>query len=325
MHNIFIVKSPLQLINAIEAKEHFQTTHNILVLMNANPTNDKQMQTVLALSQWDDIITYTPKNKKSTLFAQIKLIKRLKNHHYHRLFSGDFGTFNQVIISNLNADELFMIDDGTMSIEIHKRLYHPSKPKFSKQLKLLRYKLFGLSTTVQQTINFFTCYNLAQIDNEQIVPNDYEYLQSVFQPKNQDDNIYLLGQNIDNKWMKLGKYIEYLQHLKSFYAGKIIYMPHRHEIISDALKALFDDRFVLQHNDIPIEIYFLEKEIYPTHIVSFTSSALFTLNKIYNRAKIDAIYIHQEDLMTMHDFVSSCYTFYEPLNIHVVDLFKETK
>jgi hypothetical protein len=121
--------------------------------------------------------------------------------------------------------------------------------------------------------------------------------------------------------MKPRKYIEYLEKIKSRYPEKIIYMPHRHEIISKELNALFDDRFVLQHNDIPIEIYFLEKQIYPRHIISFTSSALFNLNKIYGQSRIDAIIIHQEDLIKMHGFVKSCYQFFGELNIHLVDLF----
>lgn len=322
MYNIFIVKSPLQLMNAIEAKEHFRSKNNILILMNANATNDKQMQTVLALSPWEQIVTYAPANKSSTLREQIKLLQSLKKQRYHRLFTGDYGTFNQVLMANLEVDELYLIDDGTKSIEIHKQLLDPSKTTLSKKLKLLRYTLFGLKTSITKSINFFTCYNLTQIKDEQIIPNNYDYLQSIFTPKeDQDEVIYLLGQNIDNKWMKRGRYIEYLKRIKSRYAKKIIYMPHRHEVISDELKALFDDTFVLQHNDIPIEIYFLEKNIYPSHIISFTSSALFNLDKIYQKAQIDAIIIHQEDLIKMHDFVKSCYQFFDQLDIRLIDLF----
>ncbi len=324
MQSIFIVKSPLQLMNAIEAKEHFKTEHNLLVLMNANATNDKQMQTVLALSEWDEIVTYAPKNRNSTLLAQVALVHRLQRRGAYRyLFTGDYGTFNQVLMANLQVGEYYLIDDGTKSIEIHKALLDPSKRGLSKKLKLLRYTLFGLKSAFTKPLNFFTCYDLAPVAEEQIVPNDYAYLQSKFTPQEQtDDVIYLLGQNIDNKWMKAGRYIEYLKRIKVYYTGStIIYMPHRHEIISDELKALFDDRFVLQHNDIPIEIYFLAKNTYPNHIISFTSSALFNLEKIYAKAQIDAVVIHQEDLIKMHDFVKSCYRFFDALDIRQVDLF----
>jgi hypothetical protein len=316
MHNIFIVKSPLQLMNAIEAKEHFKTENNLLVLMNANATNDKQMQTVLALSKWDEIITYAPTNRSSTLLAQVNLIRSLKKHRYHYLFTGDYGTFNQVLMANLTVDDYYLVDDGTKSIEIHKALRDPSKITLSKKLKLLRYTLFGLKSSITKPINFFTCYNLTPIKDEQIVANDYAYLQSIFTPQEQKEQvIYLLGQNIDNKWMKEGTYIEYLKRIKSHYTDKIIYIPHRHEVISDELKALFDEDFVLQYNDIPIEIYFLEKKIYPKQIVSFTSSALFNLEKIYAKAQIDAIVIHQKDLIKMHGFVKSCYQFFDELGI----------
>ncbi len=323
MYNLFVVRSPLQLINAIEAKEHFKTKNNILLLMNNNPNDHKQLDTVLKLSTWDEIVHYKPQTG-STFRQQIKLIRSMMKRSYEYVFSGDYGTVNQVMLANLSVEDIYLIDDGTMSIEIHKKLQDPEKVSYSKKLKLLRYRFFGLQTSIKQTINFFTCYNLHIINNEKIVQNEYQYLQSIFKPKTNEAGItYLLGQNLDNNWMKQGRYISYLRHIQEHFNTKIIYMPHRHEVITDELQALFDENFILQHNTIPIEIYFLEKGIYPKHIISFTSSALFNLQKIYKQARIDAILIRQEDLIKMQDFVKSCYDFFKPLNINLINLFEK--
>jgi len=324
MFNLFIVRSPLQLINATEAKEHFKTKHNILMLMNNNQSDKKQLETVLSLSKWDEIIHYKPQ-KGSSLFQQVKLVRSLKHRAYHYLFSGDYGTINKMMMANLSAKAYYLIDDGTMSIEIHKQLQHPSTLPWSKKMKLLRYRLFALRTSMKKPLNFFTCYDLSPLKGSKIIPNDYHYLQSVFQPKHPSDDIYLLGQNIDDKWLRPGAYLHYIKEIREYYKEQtIIYMPHRHEIISNELHALFDEKFVLRPNDIPIELYFLEKSIYPKHIISFTSSALFTLNKIYPKTKIDAIVLQQDDLVMMHGFVKSCYEFFDGLSINQIDLTKGT-
>jgi hypothetical protein len=321
MNNLFIIRSPLQLLNAVEAKEYFKTDNNILVILTNSQNDEKSFEKILTLSTWDNIIYY---KEKPSLFKRAKLIKSLKKHTYHYVFTGDYGSINQAFLANLNAKEFYLIDDGTRTIVIHKMLKNPSQIPFSQKTNLYRYALLGLKVSFKKPLNFFTCYNLEPLKNSKLIINEYRYLQSLFQPNQQDDAIYFLGQNIDDLLMKKGRYVEYIKRLKECYKKTIYYLPHRHETISNELQELFDEQLILIENKIPIEIFFLEKNIYPRYIISFTSSALFNLSRIYRtHTTINALTIHPDDIKGVknHHFIQKCYRMFKDYQIDRIDLF----
>ena len=321
--NIFIVRSPLQIINAIEAKEHFRLHNSVLVMLfNKSHINTKQMKDVMGFSTWDEVVEYAPNRKNSALLEQVKLIKKLKKDNYNYMFSGDFGTINQVLIANLGAEKIYLIDDGTATIFIHEKLNQNRKVKTSKKLKLLRYNLFGLKSRIRNRINFFTCFNLKQIANEEITINKYEYIQSHYlKTLQKDKKTYLLGQNLtEANYMDDSTYVSYVKNIIQRYEGEIIYMPHRSEIISEELKALCNNKFKLQENNGPIELMFLQKGDYPFRIISFFSSALFTLSRIFPDTSIEAIKIKSDDLLSRQDIVTTAYDFFNNTPVKKIDI-----
>lgn len=335
LYNLFIIRSPLQLMNAIEAKEHFSTKNNILLIMhdsaieNSASTNSTQMQLVSNLSRFDEKIDfyYQSKSKFSKLSSQAKLIKKLQQKNYEYIFSGDYGIINQLIIANLKVSSIYLLDDGTMTLATHANKLHPSfKSPLGKQLKLLRYKLFGLTIKQNGLVNLFTNYNIKPHGSEQIVPNNYNYFKKIYAQKAvMDERIYLLGQPLTSaKAISDENYLNYLKKIINYYKKEIIYIPHRAETISDQLKALVSDRFTIQKNEGPIEIVFLSKNIYPTYVVSFYSSALFNLEKIFETTTIDAIKIDDKDLLKYKDGINLCYTEMKNTRINVVN-FNTTK
>lgn len=335
LYNLFIIRSPLQLMNAIEAKEHFLTKNNILLIMhnsaieNSASTNSTQMQLVSNLSKFDEKIDfyYQSKSKFSKLSSQAKLIKKLQQNNYEHIFTGDYGIINQLIIANLKALNIYLLDDGTMTLVTHANKLHPSfRSPWGKKLKLLRYRLFGLNLNHNSTINLFTNYNIKPHSSEEIVPNNYNYFKKTYtQNAVIDERIYLLGQPFAiSKTMTDENYINYLKKIINCYKKEIIYIPHRAETISDQLKALVSDRFTIQKNEGPIEIVFLSKNIFPTHVVSFYSSALFNLEKIFEATTIDAIKIDDKDLLKYKDGINLCYAEMKNTRINIID-FNTTK
>ena len=331
LFNLFIVRSPLQLMNAIEAKEHFSTKHNILLIMHNSTTtslasaNSTQMQLVSKLSEFDEKIEfyYSSNTKFSKLSSHAKLIRELQQKNYEYIFSGDYGTINQLIIANLKAQDVYLLDDGTTTLVTHANKLHPSsKSPWGQNLKLLRYKLFGLNLKQSNPINLFTNYSIEPHESEQIISNDYNYFKKIYTKKAfKDERIYLLGQPFTSgKLMTNEKYINYLKEIINYYKKEIIYIPHRAEIISDQLRALVSDRFTLQNNEGPIEIVFLSRNIYPEHIVSFYSAALFNIEKIFETTTIDAIRIDNKDLLRGHGNINLCYDGMRNTKINVVKL-----
>lgn len=330
LYNLFIIRSPLQLMNAIEAKEHFSTKNNILLIMhdstveNSISANSTQMQSVSKLSTFDEKIDfyYSNRSKLSKLSSQARLIKKLQQKNYEYVFSGDYGIINQLVIANLKAKSIYLMDDGTVTLATHANKLHPNfKSPWGGKLKLLRYKFFGLNTKQEHPINLFTNYNIKPHSSEKIIINNYNYFKKIYVEKAlKDERIYLLGQPFTSgKTMTDEKYINYLKKIINYYKKEIIYIPHRAEIVSDQLKALVSDKFTLQKNEGPIEIVFLSKNVYPMHVVSFYSSALFNLEKIFEATTIDAIKIDSKDLLRYHDDVHLCYEGMKNTRINVIE------
>jgi len=326
LKNLFIARSPLQLLNAIEAKEHFHTSHTILLLINdSNSVNSAQMESLSTLSSFDEVIHLdnTRSSKISKFSRQYFLIKKLQNNHYDHLFTGDYGTINQIILANLHLKSLYLLDDGTMTLITHKTKLNPNHPiKWDKKVKLLRYKLFGLKTKHQHTVHLFTGFTLQPHGSEKIVTNNYNFLKTTYlKTAQKDDSLYLLGQPMtEAKYMSDEVYVDYLKRIIRHYNKPIIYIPHRTEIISENLKALVNENFILQKNEGPIEIVFLSKRIYPMHVVSFFSTALFNLKKIFEATTIEAIKFNNHDLLRGENTITLCYTQLADMGIPVIEL-----
>lgn len=326
LKNLFIARSPLQLLNAIEAKEHFHTVRSTLLLIHdSNSVNSDQMKSLSTLSSFNEIIHLdnTSSSKISKLSHQYRLIKKLQASHYDYVFTGDYGTINQIIIANLQLNTLYLLDDGTMTLVTHKTKLNPNHLiKWDKKFKLFRYKLFGLKTKHLHTVHLFTGFALQPHGTEKIVANSYNFLKTTYLKTAQpDDSVYLLGQPMTQaKLMSDDTYVDYLKRIIRHYNKTIIYVPHRTEIISENLKALVNEHFILQQNEGPIEIVFLTKRIYPMHVIGFYSTALFNLKKIFETTLIEAIKFDNCDLLRGENTIQLCYSQLRETGIPVIEL-----
>ena len=214
-------------------------------------------------------------------------------------------------MANLDYKHLYLIDDGVATLAIQESLQ--TKEKVS--LKDLRYKLLGLQTKVTTLPNLFTVYKLQPLPSQKIVQNQYKYLKNhflkTFEAENQK-SVYLLGQNlIKSEIMTLNNYIKYLKKILQHYISQpIIYVPHRHEQKEDleVIKKHFHDTdFIIQNFNGAIEVELLIHKIAPYVIVSFFTSALFNLKKIFTTSNIVAVYIEPKDIINRHKAIESCY------------------
>jgi hypothetical protein len=328
LKNLFVVRSPLQLLNAIEAREAFNCENTVLLLMfNTNQKNTQQMRDLYIEKDWGELIEYDLKfiPRWKRLVAQILLVKMLKKQSYQYLFSGDFGTINQIIMANCHSEEAYILDDGTTTIFTHKKLAaqnYLSNLSFGKRLKLYRYVIAGLKFYIKQPLHFFTVYNLVTNHNEKIINHSFEFLRAnQLQQNVNKDVMYLLGQSlVDGQWMSDESYLNYIKLIIARYPQDIIYIPHRSEAVTPQLMALENEHFRIQASTGPIEITMLNSDAYPSTIVSFCSAALFNLSKIYTQTKIDAIKIEPKDLLKSQDVVKKLYDFFEGTRVEVISI-----
>ncbi len=320
MYNLYIVHSPLQILSAIEAKNHFNLKNNILLIVkNKLPKNNELMSNVLQYSKWDKIVELNY-NKNSKFINTVKLIKELKYYSYKYIFTGNVGNTNEAIISNLNKEKKFLIDDGTATLVYHKEnsKNKPNNISSTFSIRKLRYKLFLLKHNKVKDLSYFTFFNIKPYNNEDIIKNDFAYLKEKFlnSSKKLHNTVYIIGQSIGNLYISNELYLIYIKQIIQDNSNKkIVYFPHRYEDLHILLNELGSENFSIKESILPIELEILSSNSYPESIVSFFSTALFTLNILLDDTDVSSYVIEYDKVLKNLNTVETCYTEIDSENI----------
>ncbi len=322
MANLFIVRTPMQLVSALEAMHHFQTRNNTLVMLhNRKKNNPKQMQKVIDIfdlhNVFDEIMEVGSSQSQSKFFRSLALITTLKHHHYDKFFLGLYDSMGKLFLANLSYEQSYLIDDGTATIVAHRRIIERMHHR-SVGLKELRALFFGLHVHSDIPLHFFTLFQLQQHKNETIITHRFDYLKRLFpQQCERSGAIYLLGQNItDVPIISKEKYLCYIQQILEKYPHhEVIYIPHRSETLHPELYALQQGNLTIVPTTMPVELYFLINRIYPAHVISFFTSALYTLNILFEKSTIESFHIASEDIENHHSSVLQCQEFLQTTSV----------
>ena len=329
MKNLYIVSSPFQCISAMEAKTQLGLDENILIAIYYSKDGEKtyeQMREVFKLSHWDEVIEIGLERKKSKYFENLSLIKRLKKDAYNMIFTGHFGQFQNILLSNLKANQIFALDDGAATLRWHKSELNPNLEhplRLSKKIKMLRYSLLGLKTDFdKKRINYFTMFDLEPYYGETIIQNQFIFMKKFIANKKIDDEIvYFIGQALyDEKIVEKETYLEYLEKAKSHLVTqnkKIIYIPHRREENLKDLNYLVDDNFKIQRLPTSVEIYLLGLDVLPSSIYSFYSTALFSIHKIFG-IEATAVYVNSDSIKIYKEGIEDAYSVFKKSGVGIL-------
>jgi hypothetical protein len=287
--NLFIVFSPLQIINAIEAIHHFNCKNNILVI-NYKPCQDKnndQMDDLAGYHKWDEVIKVGSGGRRSKFLIYVSLIKKLKKVQYDHVFVAGFTSAIYTILANLKKNKLFFMDDGVGTISAYNDFFAPNK-RIKLRLKHARFWLFGLKTKVTDKISLFTCFDLKTLPNLPVIRNKLTWFSKNFTDNLANDaRVFFLGQPHADRSKTYAEDLDYFSKMQTY---DIIYIPHRYEKIEKSLKAVFERHNVeVRLIDMPVEIYFLKNKIKPNSVASFYTSAFFVLLLLYPGIKYQAL------------------------------------
>ncbi len=315
-YNLHIVRSPLQLINILEAIETLSLENNILVIIDRKSmSNNRQIQEVLKAIDYPWAMQFHIEKKSKTSFLDyVKLIKKIRAFHFKHIFTGDIDSISNVIIANLKHEKIFLVDDGTSTLKRHEALLKDSKLRFKDRMKLLRFSMFGLKAHKEYKLNFFTFFDIAPKADETIVKNAFTHLKKQFNlSQSKSDKVYILGQPIYNKEIPEDIFIEHLEKILKYYQGKeIVYVKHRYENIPQKVAALLKDRVEIYVNKYPIELDFLIKQEYPRYITGFFSTALYTLKQMFPESEVTLFHIDKKHFFNPErsEVVENYYTFF---------------
>jgi len=293
--NLFLVKSPLQLLNAIEASDGFNAEKDILIIRStSNQRTNTQMENLLDLKEWDRIyrIKYSvlPINFIKEFFLLKKFIK--SQIVIDKVFIGDYRLLNfKIFPINLKHNKIFLLDDGTSTFTVQD-FYLKDQKEYAEQSYIEKLKkitakyLFRFKIRLEEKIHLFTCYNISTHPGQEVVHNEYRYIKAYLQKKtllkiNRNKIYYIGAKYVEAKLMKEDIYLDLIVQVKNkFSDGKLIYVPHRGEKKSK-LRRIMDLGISIEYFDNIVEIEFLFKDELPNVICGFTSSVLVNIPKIY--------------------------------------------
>lgn len=278
--NFFLVESPLQLLNANEAKYKFNIHSEesvLLVFDGVSKRNFAQIKQMVRKSEWQKVYYFKNTQKSlSRYFNLLYLKKVLKTYEKHdRIFIGEYRSdLMRDFIHKSNSSEYFLIDDGNYSLILHNIIRNEEgiRSQLTKK-RLLLNKLFGLDDRDLFDIIFFTVYD--EKSKEPFIHNNYELIKSKLKSNNLTNKIYFIGNNTPELNIVSEKvYLKSLSEVKKYYKEQIYYIPHRRESLEKIERIKNELGFEVLNFDLPIEWAILTSRELPSEVASFFSSAL---------------------------------------------------
>jgi len=316
--NLFVIDTPHQLLNAMEAVHSLQLTNNhLLVIRFKNAYNDRFMP-LIKTSDWVTVSFPSPFIDSRRWVEQLlgpmasrwyyrylhfqrmhtmaKLAARFR--HVDKLFLGHYFAeekpFMRHIADTIKYNTLYLLDDGTDTIEINERRHRidssdrkaPIKPSASwisvcKIIEThLRTKYWNWHLAEAPCVTFFTVYDLDVRKGDRLIRHNYSYLRSLapLEQSRMPDTVIFIGQCIADGYFEIGAHFEFLSRVREYFAReKLIYVVHPRESSSCLTRVRETLQCDIWPSSSVIEYDLVIRGIKPKAIAGFVSSAIITL------------------------------------------------
>jgi len=310
---LFIISSPLQLMNSIEAIKYFGITKPKLLIIHIVKRDDikKHFSRLLEFIEWDsiDYIELPQKKLDKILFPKNikKSLNRININNIDKLFVGDYQS-NHInhIVNYLDIKDVYLIDDGMAMAVYDTYLY--SKPRKEKIVDIV-YKFIGYRI---EPIDY-TFFSFFDLKEKRVIQNNFNFFRSLMSQKEIENSVYFIGQPlVEVNTLTQDSYIKALQNIIDFYSGKeFVYILHRREELSfiDKVSKELNFRYIKFDNLIELEMIF--SKTIPSHFGTFFSTAIFTLPKLFDNSSYQAfriddnIFINQD--LKFKEALDTCY------------------
>ncbi len=332
--NVFLVLSPLQLINAQEAKKFFGTKDNTLIVLRHTSQGYplSMFKRLLDEADWDRVIyLYTYGEERvgridKYRWAYLSLLQQRRLERLaaelkgvDRLFVGLYSEPLVRHFSNvLPHKTLCLLDDGSDTVlvnEARKQL----RPSLPSRMSLLS-KLLGIREKQAAQVIFFTIYALEVQPGDTLVLNRYEHFRAQNAVVPVSDEVWFLGGPLSlDGYVGEATYLQYLKAVHRFYQVKrFIYVPHSREQEADVEQIRVSLGCEVRRPGLPVELALSRVNQRPSEIVSFITAALTNCHVMFGATlQITAVHIAFEHLLKHHVFVREIYRqFYREADDH---------
>ena len=277
---VAIVSSPLQLINLSEyiVSQNIKN-YSILILYYS----DKELNQLNSINKIynldiDFSILGRPIFQYLELFRLSQKFKKIKEIVIGNFFSDPHIFF----LNSCSPKKVTLIDDGMIVHEIPNFI---GTNRRMVNLNLIKKTLnfFGLFEYPSH-IKLYTIFDLIQTSNINLQHNKLPVIKSKISKKSISKKIIIIGQPlIEKRLVKKDSYLSVLKKIINNNIGyEILYFPNRKEnkLSLDHIKNLKKIKIVTS-NDC-LELFISKSDFLPSKIIGFTSTALYTIDKIFN-------------------------------------------
>ncbi len=267
--NILIIETPFQLLNAFEAINEFPAKNNTLFVRFSGSTgNDAQLKStldIIKLPKNVEVKTFTINATNRSIYDVLKIvffwvriifINRIEGF----VFVGDYRSrFLQLVIHI--SSKTILLDDGLSTIHIQD------------------------SFTKNRFLNWFTIFDLTPFHGQKIFKNRFKFLNAFVENRNSSKKKVLLfiGSKLsEENIISEDENVELVTKIAQKYSNQqITYIAHRTESNKKLHRIETIKNIEIIKLNYPLELLPLFGDFSPFLILSFFSTALITLEKIF--------------------------------------------
>jgi hypothetical protein len=307
--NVFLVTSPLQLLNALEAQRHFRLpveVCDLLLLVRGSPGNRQQLTRLVDASDWNrmHVVSRSRGNGFLDWLSMQKRLAAFGRGPVERLFVGNYlSELQRPMVRKLAPRSVWSLDDGTATLwvdELRRKIGQCREETRLRLAPLLRRILFGVKDAHVDRLNYFTIYPVHPRPGEEVVKNTYERLRDLPKSWQRIEEVYFLGEpySEDKIMPSVEVYMHYLEDVREHFGDSpMVYLPHRRE---DAGKLKVIERglgVTIKSFGMPVEYALCKHGLRAACIGSFVSSALGNCQVIFRgTVPIKSFQIHPKDV-----------------------------
>lgn len=291
-----IVGSPFQALCAIEAIRDLEIKDYKFLVCLSNWKRDDQA--LALLNKYS--IKYECVSRRDVLSLKGRLsILRFRQNKYKRVFVGDFRSL-QLYYCALryasNNSTIISLDDGNCNVSLLKNVY---KLRVNNKARLLSYWYFNAVAKLRSIKKDNYLYTLfSDIPNAKILccPNRFSNIHLVPDTANRNHKgVFFVGTNTKSFAEALSLEVNTLyQFMEGIFERiqkdqvneKLVFIPHGADDDINVKNLCQKHGFEYDRPDTLIELYMLNLENPPKYVYGFSSTALFTIKKMFPAAEV---------------------------------------
>lgn len=342
MNTLVVVRTPLQLLNAIEARIHFNLNHCALVILTNSRTDTKYFSPFVNSADWTEVHYFSPKLPEPPPSASRRSARRIRSvirrlrmrARLDRFFSrfasaeclvlGHYGQSYFLHIANiLRAPNCIIVDDGTDSLSVaRKRFSIKNKVEpvslrptaLARRAKKLITRRIDWIAQQRPAVTFFSSYSLQIPSQDRLIRNSYEFAKKTIGAREYDEICLFIGQPlVDDGYLDRSEFESLLLAIKiQLSPAKIVYVPHPREERRSLTHSLSKIRVNIKSLETPVEYHLMIANRLPRMVASFFSSALDTCRLIWGgRMRIVAFRIPERSFVKHWASCEEIYNYFE--------------